>query len=92
MQPPKPVLRETTPSSMAASQFNSLPNNNFLDESKLKVPADDKINVTEKLKFVFVMDRKHFDKGENDGYQHFLFFPQCFPKAFPRSLKVGIVW
>ena len=32
-------------------------------------------------------------KEENAGYQHFLFFPQCFQKAFfSRSLKVGIVW
>ena len=32
-------------------------------------------------------------KEENAGYQHFLLFPQCFPK--PTSLvllKVGIVW
>ena len=32
-------------------------------------------------------------KGENAGYQHFLLFPQCFPK--PPSLgssKVGIMW
>ena len=32
-------------------------------------------------------------KGENAGYQHFLLFPQCFPKASSTgSLKVGIVW
>ena len=32
-------------------------------------------------------------KGENAGYQHFLFFPQCFQKAsFSRLLKGGIVW
>ena len=33
------------------------------------------------------------EKGENAGYQHFLLFPQCFPK--PSSLessKVGIAW
>ena len=32
--------------------FNPLPNDKFLDCSKLKAFADDKINVTEKLKFV----------------------------------------
>ena len=32
--------------------FNSLPNGEFLDWSKLKVLAADKINVTKKLKFV----------------------------------------
>ena len=32
-------------------------------------------------------------KGENAGYQHFLLFPQCFPKAScQRSLKPDIVW
>ena len=29
-------------------------------------------------------------KGENAGYQHFLLFPQCFPKPSLESLKVGI--
>ena len=32
-------------------------------------------------------------KGENAGYQHFLHFPECFPKpSIIKSLKVGIVW
>ena len=32
-------------------------------------------------------------KGENAAYQHFLLFPQCFPKRSPLGpLKVGIVW
>ena len=31
-------------------------------------------------------------KGENDGYQHFLLFPQCFQKAsFPEVSKGVIV-
>ena len=31
-------------------------------------------------------------KWENDGYQHFLLFPQCFQKAtISESLKVRIV-
>ena len=38
-------------------------------------------------------DRKHVEKGENAGHQHFLFFPQCFQKRFFLGvLKVGIVW
>ena len=32
--------------------FNSLPNNKILDWSKFKAFADDKLNVTEKIKFV----------------------------------------
>ena len=27
-------------------------------------------------------------KGKNAGFQHFLVFPQSFPKSFSRSLKV----
>ena len=47
----------------------------FLDWSKLKALADDKINVTEKLKFVFGRVENIMRKGENAGYQHFLLFP-----------------
>ena len=60
---------------------NSLPNNKFLDWSKLKAFADDKINVTEKLIFVLGRVENIVRKGENAGYQHFLLFPQCFQKA-----------
>ena len=32
------------------------------------------------------------EKGENAGYQHFLLFPQCFPKLSSLGLlKVAIV-
>ena len=73
--------------------FNSLPNNQFLEWSKLKAFADNKINVTGKLKFVLGLVENIVGKGENAGYQHFLLFPQCFQKScFLRSLKVGIVW
>ena len=36
----------------SASKFNPLPNDKILDWFKLKAFTDDKINVTEKLKFV----------------------------------------
>ena len=73
--------------------INTLPNNKFSDWSKLKAFADDKINVTEKLKFVFGQVENIVGKGENAGYQHFLLFPQCFQKSsFPRSVKVGLLW
>ena len=72
--------------------YSSLPNNIFLDWSKLKAFADDKINLTEKLKFVLGRVEIIVGKGENAGNQHFLLFPQCFQKAsFLRWLKVGIV-
>ena len=41
---------------------------------KLKAFADDKINVTEKLKFVLGLEENNVGKGENAGYQHFLLF------------------
>ena len=44
--------------------------------------ADDKINVTEKLKFALKGVENIAGKGENVDYQHFLLFPQCFQKLF----------
>ena len=73
--------------------FSPLPNNKISDWSKFKAIADDKINVTEKLKFVLGRVENIVRKGENAGHQHFLLFSQCFPKAsFSGSLKVMIVW
>ena len=71
--------------------FNSLPND-ILDWSKFKALADDKIIVTQNLKFVLRKVENIVGRGENAGYHHFLLFPQCFQKAtYPVSLKVGIV-
>ena len=61
--------------------FNSLPNDKFSDWSKLKAFADDKLNLTEKLKLELERVENIVGKGENAGYQHFLLFPQCFQKA-----------
>ena len=63
---------------VVVSSFNSLPNDSILDWSKLKALADDKIIVTEKLKFVFGRVENVVEKGENAGYQNVLLFPQCF--------------
>ena len=49
-----------------------LPNAKSLDHSHLKAIADDKINVTEKLKFVLGRFENIVGKGENTGIQHFL--------------------
>ena len=62
-------------------QFNSLPKGKILDSTKLKAFADDKINVTQKLKFAVGRVENIVGKEENAGYQHFLLFPQCFQKA-----------
>ena len=58
----------------------------------MKALADDKINVTEILKYVLGRVENIMRKGKNAGYQHFLLFP-VFSKAFSLgSLKVEIVW
>ena len=73
--------------------FNPLPNDKILDWSKFKELADDKINVTEKVKLVLGRVENIVGKAENAGYQQFVLFLKCFQKAsFLGSLKVGIVW
>ena len=68
---------------------NSLPNNKILYLSKFKAFPDDKIILTQKLKFVLGKVENFVGKG----YQQFLHFPQCFQKlSFPEVLKGGIVW
>ena len=66
------------PFSKQISIFNSLPNNKILDWSKLKAFADDKINVTEKLKFLLERVENIVRIEENAGNQHFLLFPTTF--------------
>ena len=63
--------------------FNSLSKNKVLHKSKLKVFADDKINVNEKLKFVLQQVEKTLWEKEKMLYSN---------GFFPRSLKVRIVW
>ena len=73
--------------------FNSLPNKKILNQSKFKAFADNKI--TDSKTEICVGGKKEniVGKGENAGYQHFLFFPKSFQKfSFPEVLKVGIVW
>ena len=61
---------------------NSLPNDKILDQPKFKTFADDKINVTEKLKFVSGRVENILGKGENADYHHFSPFPTMFSKGF----------
>ena len=67
---------------MNNNSINSLPNNKILDLTKLNAFAENKINVTEKLKFVLRRVENIVGQGENAGYQHFLLFPTVFSKAF----------
>ena len=55
----------------SSEALNSCPNDKILRLSKLKVLADDKINVTKKFVFGRV---ENIGKGKNAGYQHFLLF------------------
>ena len=61
--------------------FSPLPNNKILNVTKLKAFADDKLNVAKMLS-LFHRVENTVGKGENAGNQHFLLFPQCFPKPF----------
>ena len=72
----------------------SLRNHNILDKSNLKAFEDNKIElVRPKMIFFFNGVENIVGKGENAGYQHFLFFPQCLQNAlYSGSLKVGTVW
>ena len=68
-------------------------NDKILNWSKLKAFADDKIKLTETLKFVLGRVKNILGKGDNAGCQCFLLFPQWFQKAsYTGPLKVGIVW
>ena len=72
--------------------LNSLPHDKISDWSKLKEFADDKLAVVKMMIFVFDRLENTVGKRENAGYQHFLLFPQCFPKPFSLGLlKVVIV-
>ena len=72
---------------------NSFQTKTFLERFRLKDLADDKINVTKKLEFVFERTESILGKGENACYQHFLPFHKCFQKPPSLgSLKVGIMW
>ena len=51
--------------------FYSLPKDQILDLSQLDAFADDKTDVTQKLKFVSLRI-ENVGKGENARYQHFL--------------------
>ena len=58
--------------------FNALPIDIFLNWSKFKVFADNKINLTQTLNFVLGRVENILGKGEDAAYQHFLLFPKYF--------------
>ena len=51
------------------------------------------LNIAKMMIFLFDRAENTMGKEVNTGNQHFLLFPQCFPKTSSLgSLKVGIVW
>ena len=62
--------------------FNALPNNKFLDWSKLKAFADHKINLTEKQQIFFGIGRKHCGKRRKYWFPAFSPIPSMFSKGF----------
>ena len=66
------------------SAVNPLPNDKFLDMTKLKAFADTKLKVANRQFFSLIEQKTLWEKekGENDGYQHFSPFPTEFSKAF----------
>ena len=59
-----------------------LRNDKILDQSKWKAFADDKVNVAEKLKFVFGKGRKHCGKRRKCWLPAFSLFLTMFSKGF----------
>ena len=73
---------------LTISMFKSLPNKEVLDMSKMNTLADNKFNGAKMMISVFDRVENMVGKGENADYQHFLLFPQCFPKpSFLRFIK-----
>ena len=68
-------------SNKVENRINSLPNDKILEAF-----ADVKCNVGKLMISLFDEVENLVEKEENAGYQHFLLFPQCFPK--PSSLGV----
>ena len=62
--------------------INCSPKGKFLDVTKLKAFADDKLKVAKMTIFLFDRVENTVGKGENAGYQHFLLFQHVFSKAF----------
>ena len=62
--------------------FNPLPQDKILDFAKLTAYADDKRNVTQKLKFDLGRVENIMEKGENAGNPAFSLFPHNVFKTF----------
>ena len=73
--------------------LNSLPNNKILDWSIESICRTQSDCDEKESKCILGWIENIVGKGENAGYQHFLFFPQCFQRAsYSGSLNARIVW
>ena len=76
---------------LATRKMHSLPNNEILDWSKLKAFGDDNIKVSKKMIFVFDKVENIVEKGQNAGYQRFLFSLNVLKRLFTWGhLKLGL--
>ena len=55
---------ERSKNGVLVERVNSVPNDNILDWANLNGIADDKINLTQKLKICFGKERKHYGEKE----------------------------
>ena len=75
------------------SNLNPLPDDKFLDSSKLEEFADDNFKFDKNGRKLSKRVENTVGKGEIARYKQFLLLPQCFQKAcFPGASKGVIVW
>ena len=67
------------------------PNDKILAITELKASTDNKLNVAKIIISHFDSVENKVGKGENAENQHFLLFPQRFPKPSLGSLRVMVV-
>ena len=76
-----------------AETVNPFQHDKILNQAKLKAFADDNLNVTKMVIYVFDRVENIMGKRRNCLYKQFLLFPQCFQKpSFPDPSKGAIVW
>ena len=73
--------------------INPLPDDKFLDSSKLKEFADNNFKFDKNCRKLSKWVENTVGKGEIARYEQFLLYPQCFQKTcFPGVSKGVIVW
>ena len=74
----KPFNLDQSKTLLFGKELQPLPDDKISDLQESKAFADDKLNATQNIKFVFYEVEKIVGNGE----MLFLLFPQCFQKAF----------